>query len=181
MIGTFTGCFPDVPFVGWFNRRQWRCTCVIEAMKLFNEIESEVSGKIVKILVDDISPVEQIQSLFWWILPKHPSLCLRKSGANAEIALRVIRTWGNYIKTVAVFLQPSRHRVRCDKRCNTHLKSDSLRHSRSSRQRKSPTPIPRLILSEREFSRSAASNIKFIGASPEMIEAMGDKLQPRPP
>jgi acetyl-CoA carboxylase biotin carboxyl carrier protein len=38
--------------------------CVIEAMKLFNEIESEVSGKIVKILVDDMSPVEYDQPLF---------------------------------------------------------------------------------------------------------------------
>ena len=38
--------------------------CVIEAMKLFNEIESEVSGKIVKILVDDKSPVEFDQPLF---------------------------------------------------------------------------------------------------------------------
>ena len=38
--------------------------CVIEAMKLFNEIESEVSGKIVKILVDDSSPVEFDQPLF---------------------------------------------------------------------------------------------------------------------
>ena len=38
--------------------------CVIEAMKLFNEIESEVSGKIVKILVDDASPVEYDQPLF---------------------------------------------------------------------------------------------------------------------
>ena len=38
--------------------------CVIEAMKLFNEIESEVSGKIVKILVDDQSPVEFDQPLF---------------------------------------------------------------------------------------------------------------------
>jgi len=38
--------------------------CVIEAMKLFNEIESEVSGKIVKILVDDSSPVEYDQPLF---------------------------------------------------------------------------------------------------------------------
>ncbi|WP_445716471.1 acetyl-CoA carboxylase biotin carboxyl carrier protein [Flavobacterium sp.] len=38
--------------------------CVIEAMKLFNEIESEVSGKIVKILVDDASPVEFDQPLF---------------------------------------------------------------------------------------------------------------------
>ncbi len=38
--------------------------CVIEAMKLFNEIESEVSGKIVKILVDDNSPVEYDQPLF---------------------------------------------------------------------------------------------------------------------
>ncbi|VXB43618.1 Biotin carboxyl carrier protein of acetyl-CoA carboxylase [Flavobacterium sp. 9AF] len=38
--------------------------CVIEAMKLFNEIESEISGKIVKILVDDSSPVEFDQPLF---------------------------------------------------------------------------------------------------------------------
>ena len=38
--------------------------CVIEAMKLFNEIESELSGTIVKILVDDASPVEFDQPLF---------------------------------------------------------------------------------------------------------------------
>ncbi|MFL2611586.1 MAG: acetyl-CoA carboxylase biotin carboxyl carrier protein [Flavobacteriaceae bacterium] len=38
--------------------------CVIEAMKLFNEIESEVSGKIIKILVEDSSPVEFEQPLF---------------------------------------------------------------------------------------------------------------------
>ena len=38
--------------------------CVIEAMKLFNEIESEISGTIVKILVDDASPVEFDQPLF---------------------------------------------------------------------------------------------------------------------
>ena len=38
--------------------------CIIEAMKLFNEIESEISGKIVKILVDDSSPVEYDQPLF---------------------------------------------------------------------------------------------------------------------
>ena len=38
--------------------------CVIEAMKLFNEIESDFSGKIVKILVDDQSPVEFDQPLF---------------------------------------------------------------------------------------------------------------------
>ncbi|HEX8575130.1 MAG TPA: acetyl-CoA carboxylase biotin carboxyl carrier protein [Flavobacterium sp.] len=38
--------------------------CVIEAMKLFNEIEAEVAGKIVKILVDDMSPVEFDQPLF---------------------------------------------------------------------------------------------------------------------
>lgn len=41
-----------------------KVVCIIEAMKLFNEIESEVSGKIVKILVDDISPVEFGQPLF---------------------------------------------------------------------------------------------------------------------
>jgi acetyl-CoA carboxylase biotin carboxyl carrier protein len=38
--------------------------CVVEAMKLFNEIESEVAGKIVKVLVDDISPIEYDQPLF---------------------------------------------------------------------------------------------------------------------
>lgn len=38
--------------------------CIIEAMKLFNEIESEVKGKIVKVLVEDASPVEYDQPLF---------------------------------------------------------------------------------------------------------------------
>ena len=38
--------------------------CIIEAMKLFNEIESEVSGKIIKVLVDDATPVEFDQPLF---------------------------------------------------------------------------------------------------------------------
>ncbi len=38
--------------------------CIVEAMKLFNEIESEVAGKIVKVLVDDASPVEYDQVLF---------------------------------------------------------------------------------------------------------------------
>lgn len=38
--------------------------CIIEAMKLFNEIESEVSGKIIKILVEDSTPVEYDQPLF---------------------------------------------------------------------------------------------------------------------
>lgn len=38
--------------------------CVIEAMKLFNQIEAEISGKIVKVLVDDASPVEYDQPLF---------------------------------------------------------------------------------------------------------------------
>ena len=38
--------------------------CIVEAMKLFNEIEAEVSGKIVKVLVDDASPVEYDQPIF---------------------------------------------------------------------------------------------------------------------
>ncbi|MEO6948351.1 MAG: acetyl-CoA carboxylase biotin carboxyl carrier protein [Ginsengibacter sp.] len=41
-----------------------KVVCIIEAMKLFNEIESEISGKIVKILVEDASPVEFDQPLF---------------------------------------------------------------------------------------------------------------------
>ncbi len=41
-----------------------KVVCIIEAMKLFNEIESEVTGKIVKVLVDDATPVEYDQPLF---------------------------------------------------------------------------------------------------------------------
>jgi len=41
-----------------------KVVCIIEAMKLFNEIESEMSGKIVKVLVDNATPVEYDQPLF---------------------------------------------------------------------------------------------------------------------
>ena len=67
IIGTFyRKPSPDKPVfveVG-SNIGEGDVLCVIEAMKLFNEIESEVSGKIVKILVDDSSPVEFDQPLF---------------------------------------------------------------------------------------------------------------------
>ncbi len=57
---------PDKPtFVEVGNTiKEGDVLCIIEAMKLFNEIESEVSGKIVKVLVDDSSPVEFDQPLF---------------------------------------------------------------------------------------------------------------------
>lgn len=67
IIGTFyRKPSPDKPvFVEVGNTiKEGDVLCVIEAMKLFNEIESEVSGKIVKILVDDSSPVEYDQPLF---------------------------------------------------------------------------------------------------------------------
>lgn len=67
MIGTFySKSNPEKPaFVNVGDEiKAGQVVCVIEAMKLFNEIESEVSGKIVKILVDDASPVEYGQPLF---------------------------------------------------------------------------------------------------------------------
>ena len=67
MIGTFyRSPSPDKPpfvEVGTFIKPGDKL-CIIEAMKLFNEIESEVSGKIVKVLTDDITPVEFDQPLF---------------------------------------------------------------------------------------------------------------------
>ena len=67
IIGTFyRKPSPDKPAfveVG-SDIKQGDVLCVIEAMKLFNDIESEVSGKIVKVLVDDSSPVEFDQPLF---------------------------------------------------------------------------------------------------------------------
>lgn len=67
MIGTFyRKPTPDKPnFVNIGDEVTAKTVvCIIEAMKLFNEIESEVSGKIVKMLVDDGSPVEYDQPLF---------------------------------------------------------------------------------------------------------------------
>ncbi|CAG0956042.1 acetyl-CoA carboxylase biotin carboxyl carrier protein [Flavobacteriales bacterium] len=67
MIGTFyRKPAPDkAPFVEvGSDVKKGTVVCVIEAMKLFNEIESEFSGKIVKVLVDDNSPVEYDQPLF---------------------------------------------------------------------------------------------------------------------
>ena len=67
MIGTFyRSPGPDKPaFVNVGDDvTSGKVVCIIEAMKLFNEIESEVSGRIIKVLVDDASPVEYDQPLF---------------------------------------------------------------------------------------------------------------------
>lgn len=67
MIGTFyRSAGPDKPpFVNVGDEvKKGQVLCIIEAMKLFNEIESEVSGRIVKVLADDASPVEYDQPLF---------------------------------------------------------------------------------------------------------------------
>ncbi len=67
MVGTFyrkpAPNKPDFVNVG-DEVKPGKVVCIIEAMKLFNEIEAEVAGKIVKILVDDASPVEFDQPLF---------------------------------------------------------------------------------------------------------------------
>jgi acetyl-CoA carboxylase biotin carboxyl carrier protein len=67
MVGTFyRSANPESPsFVNVGDEvKPGKVVCIIEAMKLFNEIESEISGKIVKVLVDNASPVEYDQPLF---------------------------------------------------------------------------------------------------------------------
>jgi len=67
MIGTFyRSSSPDKPFFVNIGDEiaTGKVICIIEAMKLFNEIESEVSGRIVKVLVDNASPVEYDQPLY---------------------------------------------------------------------------------------------------------------------
>ncbi len=67
MIGTFyRSSTPDSPvFVtAGDDIKKGQVLCIIEAMKLFNEIESEVSGRVVKVLVENASPVEYDQPLF---------------------------------------------------------------------------------------------------------------------
>lgn len=67
MIGTFyRRSSPDKPLLADVGTdvAAGKVVCIIEAMKLFNEIESEISGTIVKVLVEDASPVEFDQPLF---------------------------------------------------------------------------------------------------------------------
>lgn len=67
MIGTFyRASSPDKPnFANVGDEvKQGQVICIIEAMKLFNEIESDIAGRIVKVLVDNSSPVEYDQPLF---------------------------------------------------------------------------------------------------------------------
>ena len=67
MVGTFyRSSNPETPsFVNVGDDvKSGKVVCIIEAMKLFNEIESEINGKIVKVLVDNASPVEYDQPLF---------------------------------------------------------------------------------------------------------------------
>jgi acetyl-CoA carboxylase biotin carboxyl carrier protein len=67
MIGTFyRSPSPDKPSFANVGDEvtPGKVVCIIEAMKLFNEIESEISGKIIKVLVEDASPVEYDQPLF---------------------------------------------------------------------------------------------------------------------
>jgi acetyl-CoA carboxylase biotin carboxyl carrier protein len=67
MIGTFyRSSSPDKPpFVNVGDEiAAGKAVCIIEAMKLFNEIESDIKGKIVKVLVNDATPVEYDQPLF---------------------------------------------------------------------------------------------------------------------
>ena len=67
MIGTFyRSASPEKPpFVTVGDDiAPGKITCIIEAMKLFNEVESDIKGKIVKVLVNDVSPVEYDQPLF---------------------------------------------------------------------------------------------------------------------
>jgi acetyl-CoA carboxylase biotin carboxyl carrier protein len=67
MIGTFyRRASPDKPLLADVGTdvAAGKVVCIIEAMKLFNEIESEISGTIVKVLVEDASPVEFDQPLF---------------------------------------------------------------------------------------------------------------------
>lgn len=67
MIGTFyRRSAPDKPILAEVGTEiaPGKVVCIIEAMKLFNEIESEIKGTIVKVLVEDASPVEYDQPLF---------------------------------------------------------------------------------------------------------------------
>ncbi len=67
MIGTFyRSSSPDKPAYVKVGDRiaKGDTVCIVEAMKLFNEIESEVAGKVVKVLVEDAQPIEYDQPLF---------------------------------------------------------------------------------------------------------------------
>lgn len=75
MVGTFyrSGSPDKPPYIKVGDKVEpGNTVCIIEAMKLFNEIESEVKGTIVKVCVEDASPVEYDQVLSFWNLNSKP-------------------------------------------------------------------------------------------------------------
>ena len=194
MIGTFyRSPSPEEPtFVNVGDTiSKGQTICIIEAMKLFNEIESEISGKSVKVLVDDSQPVEFDQPLF--IVDPHKYLSMFKKiliANRGEIALRVIRTCKEMnIKTVAVYSladKESLHvRFADEAVCigpasssDSYLNIPNIIAAAEITNSDAIHPGYGFLAENAKFSKICKENhIKFIGASAEMINSMGDKAK----
>ena len=193
MVGTFyrSSSPTTQPFVQIGDRISvGQTVCIIEAMKLMNDMPSEVSGKIIKVCVDNGSTVEYGQQLFL-VDPKGLKILFEKIliANRGEIALRVIRACRELnIRTVAVYSQADADSL--------HVKlADEAFCIGPPPGKRSYLHIPALIsaavvtgadaihpgygfLSENSYFAEICKDhrIKFIGPSAKSIQSMGTRL-----
>ena len=197
MVGTFYRApGPDTsPFVQEGDTvKEGQVLCIIEAMKLMNEIESKASGRIVKILVENAQPVEFGQEP----LPRRAEDVVARVfhkiliANRGEIALRVLRTCREMgIRTVvahstadadslpvrladeSICIGPAESRA-------SYLNIPSIISAASITDSEAIHPGYGLLSENAAFAEICrACGITFIGPSPEAIRLMGDKAQAR--
>ena len=173
--------------------RKGQVLCIIEAMKLMNEIDSEYDGEIVSIYVENGQPVQYGERLFA-IKPRRAAMFKKILVANrGEIALRVIlacRELG--IKTVAVYSRPTRTRCTCgfadeDVCIGPARSADSYLNVPAIISAAEITGADAIhpgygFLSESAYLAEVceACHIRFIGPDPNVIRLLGDKAKRAP-
>ncbi len=212
IVGTFyRSSSPDKPSyveVG-DTVKNGQVLCIIEAMKLMNEIESETAGKIVQILVENGQPVEYGQPLFVIEPPdrlhsnENDSMknhgvevsCVFKKiliANRGEIALRVIRACKEMgIKTVAVHSTADANSLHVrfadesvcigpPKSADSYLNVPSIISAAEITDAEAIHPGYGFLAENASFAEICNSTgIRFIGPSPESIKQMGDKAKAR--
>ena len=166
--------------------------CIVEAMKLMNEIESDAAGEVVKRLVTNGQPVEYGQPLFALRLPLKPMFRKLLIANRGEIALRVICAAKELgIRTVAIYSEADRNSLHVrfadeaicigpPRSAESYLNVPAVISAAEIADVDAIHPGYGLLSENANFAEVCrASNIKFVGPTPEAIRLMGEKEKAR--